>query len=125
MISFTIKPDKTIYNDERKKLISYSTSGKNASATGVSGKIREMAEKVIADRLELKEMNASNLTGHRNEAFLSDGSVVWSLTSYRSDAEEGTEEWDELEMSILANAADEITVGVMGGIVEINAYKKF
>ena len=127
-ISFVIKPDKPLYNDERKKLVKYSTSGKNALAVGISGKIREAAEKIIADHLEEKEYenSGSSTSVRRNHVLFDDGSAeAWSLSGYRSGSEKGTKSWDELEMSILAKIADEITVGIMSGNVEIKAIITF
>ena len=35
------------------------------------------------------------------------------------------EEWDELEKSVIANLADDVTVGVLNGKVDMVVRKKF
>ena len=54
-------------------------------------------------------------------------SNVWSLYSYRQQAgdDKGSEKWDELEKSIIANLADDVIVGVIGKNVDIIIKKNF
>ena len=60
-----------------------------------------------------------------------DEETIWSLKNYRDafDSEEVrksySEDWDELEKSILANLADNVTVGVAMGKIEIVIQKDF
>ena len=49
----------------------------------------------------------------------------WSLVNYRKTAVSGTDEWDELEKSVIANLADDVTVGIIKGKVEIAVKKSF
>ena len=52
---------------------------------------------------------------------------LWSLEQYRSTVrrEEKTEEWDELEKSVIASVADDVIVGVTGKQADIIIIKKF
>ena len=50
---------------------------------------------------------------------------MWSLTTYKKKVKANTEGWDELERSIIANLADDVTVGILGGKVMITVKKKF
>ena len=52
-------------------------------------------------------------------------SSAWSLNSYKEQASGQSEEWDELEKSIIANLADDVIVGVTGKKVEIVVVKNF
>ena len=126
-ISITLIPDKMLYNEERRRIINISHSKENEFAKGISGRIREAAEMLIAECAEQKEYNSNNYSGlsRRYENVNERPVNGWSLSDFRSEAKKGTKEWDELEMSILAKVTDEITVGIMGGIIEIRAIKKF
>ena len=52
-------------------------------------------------------------------------SNAWSLSTYKQGAKNKTEAWDELEKSIIANMADDVIVGIIGGKVEITIKKSF
>ena len=65
-------------------------------------------------------------------ASLAAETVNWSMKKYRASVEmemaedaKAQEEWDELEKSIVANIADEVTVAIRGGEVEMTVYKNF
>ena len=49
----------------------------------------------------------------------------WSLSNYRGKVKDNKEAWDELEKSIIANMADDVTVGIISGKVEIVVKKTF
>ncbi len=56
----------------------------------------------------------------------------WSMSTYVSrvrsrlgELAEADEAWDELEKSIVANLADEVTVNIVGNAVEIVITKTF
>ena len=117
----------------RQQLISASTSGLNAAAKGVMGKIRVMIAEallpktgpsVIMPGLSLGLMSMASPTGQ--SAGLD--AYMWSLNKYKAEVEgreEGGEAWDELEKSIVANVADEVSVSIVGSKVEIAVYKSF
>jgi len=129
-----LKTDTLVNSQMRKELLAVSTSGKNVSAKGVMGKIRDMFERALEpvdDRPDSAVASATsygwNYAGSPvNEGFA--GTGVWSFNRYRSALEAGNgpkEDWDELEKSIVANIADEIEIGIKDGTVEMIIYKKF
>ena len=86
--------------DKKAELLSVSTTGTNEAVHGFMGRMRNLIE---------------NMMLGKPEAFSNDSSgTSWSLSDYRKRLEsaENTEEWDELERSIVANLADDILVGV-------------
>ena len=125
----------------REELLSTSTTGKNAAATGVMGKLRDLFERAF---IEPKLVNQSTyymqgaLLPYGMEGFnpltysLSADMVVWSMKRYKTTVSaeketmpEAQEEWDELEKSIVANLADEVSVAIQGRKVEMTVYKSF
>ena len=124
-----LTPSEAMTSDKREDLLKISSSGKNAAATGIMAKIRLAAELMLIDY----EANASMLPAG-DESFYGMGAtssslfsgISWSLEAYRKQAEEKKgEAWDELEKSIVANIADDVTVGITGKSVEIMVKKTF
>ena len=119
--------------DYRERLLSISTSGKNAAAKGIMGKIREMAESMAdyynaAGQLGMAPLSPLDDIGcYASQQY----AFAWSLANYRNQVEDqcaatgSTEEWDELERSIIANIADDVVVGIQGSIVHIIIRKRF
>ena len=128
-----LKADIRMTQEMRKELIRVSTSGENSAAKGFTGKLREMISIMLlpkddnASMVSLGLMSMGSPGGYR----ASMGSYEWSMAQYKAaveQAESGEEEKlakDELEKSILANAADEIRIGILGSIVEITVFKAF
>ena len=131
----------------RKELLSVSSSGKNAAAVGVMGKLRDIFERAFDATAPGEPASTSfyvqglmypagpdvaePMTFSLN-ASLSAEVVRWSLNKYKATVEqdkssnpEAAEEWDELEKSIIAKLADEVTIGIRGGEVEMTVFKNF
>ena len=106
------------------RLIGVSKSNRNASAVGITGKIREMFDYMVMvnDDPLVSSMGTYGMTTN------ADFSHAWSLKQYQSsmmaDASE-KEKWDEMERSILVKLADDVTVGVKGRKVSIVIKKCF
>jgi len=115
--------------DIRSTFIDASTSGKNAAAKGIMGKLKDIFQTYMAG---MKFSGSAPLTDYYGgfsgydpyemEAFNSYN--MWSLSNYRQSIQgekddSDTQKWDELEKSIIANIADEITVGINGDYVEM------
>lgn len=106
---------------QREKLLSAATSGKNEAHKGVMGKIRSFFEPVDGFPVFFDPV----LDGANMEMF-------WSLGVYqeqiRKYAEEGhsdaVEAWDELEKSVVAHIADDVKVSIKGWDVEMEIIKK-
>ena len=120
----------------RRQLLAASSSGKNAAAKGLMGRIRDMVAAVM-----LSAKGGSTLTGGLSLGLMSMGSPSqyragdaydWTLKKYmyevrssREQDEEAAEAWDELEKSIVANQADDVSVRIEGSNVEIAITKAF
>ncbi len=111
------------------KVIAVSSSGKNASAKGIVGRMTAAVEQLLAAR---QKKRSADPYGAMSSGFCDyDEQTIWSLQEYKNgfDSEDKkkqkAEEWDELEKSIIANLADDVTVGVLGGKVDIAVKKQF
>ena len=123
---------KTRMNSEkRESLLSASKSGKNESARGLMGRLkdffdREMDEDItsIGSPLVLPEMYEHNS--------MSTLSWEWSMNSYqreldslRQKQDKNAEElWDELEKSVVTHVADDVQVSIRGQQAEMTILKK-
>mgnify|MGYP003307185298 CR=1 FL=1 len=115
--------------DKKEELIGIAKNKKNSAAVGIVGKIRDAIENFFLNEEALGTFGASA------EAFyLASGygessmySYVWSLDQYRSTVKsnENSEDWDELEKSVIASVADDVIVGVKGNQADIIIVKKF
>lgn len=110
---------------KRDQILSLSSSGKNASAKGIMGKVRDVFEAVFtmpAGDVWVEYCPHSMISG-ASEGFPAGQTmdvVYWSLSNYRENTK-GSEEdsdyqekWDELEKSIVSNLAEDVQVGVRG-----------
>lgn len=112
--------------EKRRRLISSSTSGKNAAVKGVMSKIRDLFQQAF-EPLEGDGVSFYT-TGwvHHPDSGVIDFSIydsAWSFNQYRVSVKDA-EEWDELEKSIVANLADEVSIGVNKNKVEMIIYKR-
>ena len=121
-------------SEKRNSLIEVSTSGKNAAAKGIMGKLKEIVELYwlgYKDGVEDSTgIDFSTYTGMAMSTMSSTaGSTRWTLSDYRSkiecqkDSGKG-EEWDELEKSVGKNVADDVKVSIRNGCVEMIILKK-
>ena len=125
----------------RKELISVSSSGKNAAAVGVMGKLRDIFERAF-DATEVEDPSAyylqglllsSSAEGLDPMAYSANANMItWSMNRFKSTVAEekeinaeAREEWDELEKSIIANLSDEVSISIRGREVEMTVYKDF
>ena len=114
---------------KRKELLSVSSTGKNTADVGIMGKIRGLFEAGLHGMAEGFAMQADYGMVLPALGALDDGvsGVIysWSMQKYKEDVHEDTDEWDELEKSIIANIADEVSVGVRNDGAELVVYKSF
>ena len=131
--------DITMTREMREQLLAVSTSGENANAKGFMGKIREMIAAALLPResrplltgLSLGLMSmASNSSPSAQQAAAE--AFRWSMKQYKdtvsselSESEAAKAAWDELEKSIVASVADEVSVCVTGSHAEISIFKSF
>jgi hypothetical protein len=111
--------------ETRDRLIKVSKNNRNASAVGITGKIRAVFD-YMALGGEDPMMPSASRYGFSSDV---DFSSVWSLRQYqdgvRADNEQASAEWDELERSIIVHVADDVLVGVKGNNVKMIIKKKF
>ena len=121
--------------DKRDKLLSLSTTGYNAADKGFMGKIRSLIDILSTPESagipSVMELGMSDLAGE-SSLWLAASTATWSLNSYKNGIEqhmaadsEAVEAWDELERSIVGKIADEVSVALRGGNVEMIIYKSF
>ena len=122
----------------RSELLAVSSSGKNAAAKGIIGKIREMIAvatlpddpetRVMADQalglIALGSQVGSHYGGSEAYSWSMSGYVTGINTSI-ADLDVKQEAQDELERSIVANLADEVKVNIVNSDVEVVIYKAF
>ena len=114
--------------EKRLRLMEASTSGKNAAATGILGKLRNLFECAFEPvDTDVPPFYTLGIV----ESGMDPGAMTttaWSLARYRDavrDDDARRDAWDELERSVIANAADEIRIGIKGRRVEMTVIKKF
>lgn len=113
--------------DKKENLISIAKNNKNAAAVGIVGKIRCAIEDFLLDEENLQAISMSSrpmslTTGYSGV----DCACLWSLKQYKNSVKkEQKDAWDELEKSVIASVADDVTVGVKGKTVDIVITKKF
>ena len=122
-----------VYNsEERNKVMSISSSGKNVATVGFMGKVRGIVDAMLlsmadADPMSVAPVMDAYYLDCPNDMLFS----TWSLERYRmelqqlNETEKKEEYWDELEKSIVANLADDVTVGINGRVVDVVIKKKF
>ncbi len=118
--------------DKGKKgdLLSVSSSGRNAAVRGFMGKIGEIIENGMLSYDDVMKLEQKYVGGTINYAMAGFGmpeevpmmgdALTWSLGKYRNsiapEAQEKesaeAEAWDELEKSIVASIAEDVTVGI-------------
>ncbi|MCR4740433.1 MAG: hypothetical protein K5886_09290 [Lachnospiraceae bacterium] len=124
---------------KRENIIAISKSGRNESAKGITGKIREafelafmMPSSGINDELIACSSPAIAM-GMPGDIAATDfmNVVYWSLNNYRDSVEAGlhndpdmNEAWDEIERSVVGSLADDVRVGVRNDHVALDVYMK-
>ena len=112
--------------DTNEDLLDFSSSGKNAAAKGIVGKIRSAIELMMSsfdsDVYSRNTFISEGLVGFESYAY------SWSLNRYidtvkRDAAQE--EAWDELEKSVISKLADDVVVEIQGKKILISVKKKF
>lgn len=119
-----LKVETLIDADEREKLLSTSTTGRNEATRSFMGRLRAFfqpsAEAPVFD---------SGFAGGAPQMY---GNYEWSMEDYREqlrqyreqNAEGSHEAWDELEKSVLSRVADDVRVSILGRTVEMTIVKE-
>ena len=114
---------------KRKELISVATNQKNSAKFGIMEKIRNLIETGFNELAEGIAANEQYGNAIMTYGMLQmDGMVLWSMDKYKSDVEhsnQNSDEWDELEKSIIANIADDVRVAIKKDKIELTIIKDF
>lgn len=133
-------------NKTKRSFIDVSSDKKNAAAKGIMGKIRDVVENMMypenavftsGDGMaqfevdimlgkekqdESVQQSSGDESRSTNANNIVDGLMFencWSLNQYKIKQKGNREPWDEIEKSIIANIADDVTVSVKGRNIEI------
>ena len=118
-------------SEEREQLLAVSTSGKNESAKGLMGRIREFFD--WGSDEDIATYSSPLLLPDAFECTSSPAlDWEWSMMRYEnalSARDINTdpvirEAWDELEKSVITHVADDVKVAIRGGKVEMIILKK-
>ena len=115
--------------NKKEELVGIAKNNKNAAVTGIVGRIRSALENVFLDVDAFSGgdplMESCYFLGDYHDS--SEYSSLWTLERYRKAVNKASksEEWDELEKSVIASVADDIIVGVKGNRADIIVVKHF
>ena len=116
---------------KRAQLLSASTSGKNESARGLMGRLRNFFD-LQADE-DVAACAGPLVSGIYEESGTSPLDYEWSMLRYEEELAarmrnqgdvETREAWDELEKSVVAHVADDVKVSIRNHTVEMTILKK-
>ncbi len=116
---------------KREQLLSAASSGKNESAKGLMGRLRDFFDRG-ADEDISSFTNPMLLPGVYEHSSTPTLDWEWSMTRYEDelstrierDDSQAKEAWDELEKSVVAHVADDVKVSIRGRQVEMIIIKK-
>ena len=122
---------KFLTGEEKEQLLSVSSTGKNESAKGLMGRLRDFFDwgsdgdlLSCSSPLVLPDMFEQSTTPMLD--------WEWSMRTYETALSSRLEQndpaireaWDELEKSVVKNVADDVKVFIRGGMVELVILKK-
>ena len=118
-------------SEKREKLLSASSSGRNESAKGLMGRLRDFFDWGSDEEYAAYSglLYSAEMFEHSTSPALD---LEWSMRRYESELSArmqqndaaALEAWDELEKSVVTHVADDIKVYIRGGTVEMVILKK-
>ncbi len=118
-------------SSKRDQLLAASSSGKNESAKGLMGRLRDFFDRSSDEDISALSSSflMTEMYEHSSNPTLD---LEWSMTRYattlsacdRENDSAAREAWDELEKSVVAHVADDIQVSIRGQVVEMIIIKK-
>ena len=129
-----LKAEISMTRDLRDQLMAVSTSGKNSAIKGFMSHIKDMISVMLLPDNDLGNADIGMLEMGMNNIGManSTSSYRWSMQKYINEMEnrknnndDANDALDELEKSIVASIADEITIGIEGNSVEMIIFKDF
>jgi len=126
-----LKVDTRMDSSKRDQLLAASSSGKNESAKGLMGRLRDLFDRG-ADEDVAGSTSAMLLPGFYEHSTAPTLDWEWSMTRYHDalstqisqNNASVREAWDELEKSVVAHVADDVKVYIRGRQVEMVIVKK-
>jgi len=121
---------RTLLSTEKKEqLLSVSASGKNESAKGLMGRLREFFDWGIDEDITSNSLFLPDMYEHTSSPMLD---WEWSMRQYETalsarvakDEPGAQEAWDELEKSVVKKVADDVKVYIRRGTAEMVILKK-
>lgn len=116
---------KTRVNEKaREQFLSMSSSGKNAANQGIKGMLGAVLE---AFESGAEQELSTSVWAYGMNISSSEYTCMWSLSKYMDFApkEKVKSEWDGMEKSIIANFADDVSIGVRSGKLVMTVTKTF
>ena len=117
-------------SEKRDSLLAASSTGKNESAKGLMGRLRDFFDRG-ADEDIAAAHSSLLLPGVMEQSSLPTLDWEWSMTRYQNalssqmqTSAAAREAWDELEKSVVAHVADDVRVSIRGRQVEMIIVKK-
>ena len=117
--------------EKRDQLLSVSSTGKNESAKGFMGRLRDFFDWGSYEEFEMysSPLLMPDMLEHSSSPMLD---LEWSMRRYENMLSTRLEQndpavreaWDELEKSVVKNVADDVRVSICGGSVEMTILKK-
>jgi len=116
---------------KRSQLLAASSSGKNESARGLMGRLRDLFDQSEDDDV-ISFSNPLLVHGVYEHTTGAEFDWEWSMLRYedelnsrvRQNDSAAKEAWDELEKSVVARVADDVKVSIKGRTVEMTIIKK-
>jgi len=126
-----LRVETVLTSAKREMLLAASTSGKNESARGLMGAIRDFFDR-SADADVAQFTNPLMLSGIYDQATTPTLEWEWSMTRCQDELYSKVQHndagaiaaWDELEKSVVAHVADDVKVSIRGPKVEVIIIKK-
>ncbi len=117
-------------SEKRDSLLAASSTGKNESARGLMGRLRDFFDRG-ADEDIAAAHSSLLLPGVMEQSSLPTLDWEWSMTRYQNalssqmqTSAAARDAWDELEKSVVAHVADDVRVSIRGRQVEMIIVKK-
>ena len=117
---------------KRDELLAASTTGKNESARGLMGWLRDFFDR-SADE-DVAAVSSPLMMPDMYEHYSGTPSLdwEWSMTRYQEELaprvqnqdKNALEAWDQMEKSVVSHVADEVKVAIRGQMTEMVIYKK-
>ena len=117
-------------SEKRDSLLAASSTGKNESARGLMGRLRDFFDRGADENIAVAHSSLL-MPGVMEQSSLPTLDWEWSMTRYQNalssqmkTSSAAREAWDELEKSVVAHVADDVRVSIRGRQVEMIIIKK-